>query len=919
MLKFRSAMRNGAFALISMSALIVGCPTTPDDTDTDEVEPLGPTLVHQLPGENLQEGADLTLAVTATDEDGVSGVTLYYRTMGLSAWELVYMEAQEGDDWQATLPASDVVAPGLEYYFKGIDDSSFQVITFLPESGPSDPYALPVQVVGESLPFEEDFEGAKNGLLKELGWRTFALGFEGYDFHLNESESVSGTTSAYHRRGPEGIAPFKDWLISPPLSFEGTDQIQVNWQQLGRYTEDASHSLWISTTSDDPQTEGAFTKIADLMPPAGEGWELSDLVDLSAWGNESVVYLAWYYEGQFADDWHIDDVQVRPLQPDLRLVDVAWSPDPVDPGGSTELTLTIENRSPMEAMDVTVSVDVDPAEGTAPETATIVSLAQDAQEDVTVTLNVDAAHLDNAYLPFSVEAADATNTWSFDSKIIVGEPTIATVDFYVFETGFVNGWLGVGDPDSPDLKFVGFSGVYDAEITHTVTIDLTEHAALLPATPSSRWWLLMDSTGWGMVERFDITTGAEIEAADVPRFFYTGFPEYVYLPEPPNPVVSSSVTTPTGLSPGDSASWLLQMANKGQSTVGETTITLSSTDPAITWLTGTNQIVAPSGWAADQTVSVSSTFQIDASKKDSVPIPVDILIEDETESFHRTTSIAVPWPVLSVSRLVIDDWAAGDGDGVLDPMEEAALEISLSNLGDRGTFSTVNCTLSQLGGTATASLTGTTANFGVMSPGETEDEDGFEVEVTSGSVGDDLQLRLTCSDGTETYEADFELTLGSPPWNTISTVRDSGADAVGGYAFDLLDGKYRCDGTTLDILIGSSTAYDPASVFVEAWALSTGADYVWYQFVLQGATGKVRGYDGKFIDLSSPAITYVSATELMFSVDIASLGLKQDSISLGFGAGFCGGGDYYCDHYPDAWGDPYISGLNTTEWFELNW
>ena len=206
-----------------------------------------------------------------------------------------------------------------------------------------------------------------------------------------------------------------------------------------------------------------------------------------------------------------------------------------------------------------------------------------------------------------------------------------------------------------------------------------------------------------------------------------------------------------------------------------------------------------------------------------------------------------------------------------------------------------------------------------MSPGETEDEDGFEVEVTSGSLGDDLQLRLTCSDGTETYEADFELTLGSPPWNTISTVRDSGADAVGGYAFDLLDGKYRCDGTTLDILIGSSTAYDPASVFVEAWALSTGADYVWYQFVLQGATGKVRGYDGKFIDLSSPAITYISATELMFSVDIASLGLKQDSISLGFGAGFCGGGDYYCDHYPDAWGDPYISGLNTTEWFELNW
>ena len=63
------------------------------------------------------------------------------------------------------------------------------------------------------------------------------------------------------------------------------------------------------------------------------------------------------------------------------------------------------------------------------------------------------------------------------------------------------------------------------------------------------------------------------------------------------------------------------------------------------------------------------------------------------ESFLRTATLNVPWPVLEVSRVVIDDSASGDGDGVLDPDESAELEIYVLNSGDLSTFrwSRVRC------------------------------------------------------------------------------------------------------------------------------------------------------------------------------------------------------------------------------------
>lgn len=900
---------------VALGCSAIACTDNTDDTDTD-VLPVGPELSHTPPTELIREGAPLTLTVDAQDEDGVAGVTLYYRTRGLSSWEVSYMEQGEDTVWTTTLDTSDVNAPGLEYYFKGIDDSSFQALTLLPENAPSEPYGIDVEVNAAALPFLADFEGATNGLLREVGWTAIAQGFEGYEFSLTQSESHSPTTSIWHRRGPEGLAAFKDWLISPPISLEAADQVQLTWWERGRYTEETNHSLWISTTSPDPRDTDAFEKVMDLPAPS-ETWERSELIDLSAWSGARVVYLAWYYEGQSADDWYIDDVDVRALQPDIELTEVTWTP--VAPGGTSTVSITLSNASPLSAENLSVALDVAPEEGTSSAPQTIATLATDERATLTFSMDVPAEHLDNAYLPFVVDISDANHSWQHDARMVVGDTTSAEVDLYLFGTAFVTGWLGVGDVDDPDLIFVAFNEVLAGEETHSFTFDVTEYAALLPATPDARWWLKVEAEEWGFVERFDLVTGENAAEATVPAYFYENFPEWIFVPEPPDPVLIDSTTSAVPLSPGASSSWTLRLQNFGEATVGETLLSVTTTDASLSLTGDTSTVLATDGWSRNAIADFTTSIAVADDKKDSVPVAVDVLIQDEVESFLRTATLNVPWPVLEVSRVVIDDSASGDGDGVLDPDESAELEIYVLNSGDLSTFSMVSCTLSQPGGSATATLANASANYGVLTVGEAEDEDGFAVAVTSGALGDTLEFLMSCSDGTEAYDAPFSLVLGTPPWNSVSTTRDSGADALNGYEFDLLSGKYRSDGTTLELSLTSSTPYTSSTVFVEAWGNSPGGDYSYYQIVVQGGAAKVRGYDGKFTDLGGASVDFVSATELVISITLAPLGLLQDTISLGFASGFCGGTDYYCDHYPDGWGDPYNSGFYTSAWLDLTW
>ena len=97
-------------------------------------------------------------------------------------------------------------------------------------------------------------------------------------------------------------------------------------------------------------------------------------------------------------------------------------------------------------------------------------------------------------------------------------------------------------------------------------------------------------------------------------------------------------------------------------------------DPSITFTSGATQVLASSGWVRNATNVVAVNFDIASDKKDSVPIPITLQIDDEVETMFIDGAIEVPWPVLEISRVVIDD-ATGDGDGVLDPGETADIDM----------------------------------------------------------------------------------------------------------------------------------------------------------------------------------------------------------------------------------------------------
>ena len=125
----------------------------------------------------------------------------------------------------------------------------------------------------------------------------------GYEFKLTQSEGCAVRRQGFGTAGSGGSCALKDWLVL--LRYRLKTRPKFRYILGARSNRAANHSLWISTTT--PDVEGAFEKVLDLPT---EEWERSSLVDLSAWGGNG-VYLAWYYEGQYADDWYIDDVDVR--------------------------------------------------------------------------------------------------------------------------------------------------------------------------------------------------------------------------------------------------------------------------------------------------------------------------------------------------------------------------------------------------------------------------------------------------------------------------------------------------------------------------------------------------------------------------------------------------------------------------------
>ena len=307
------------------------------------------------------------------------------------------------------------------------------------------------------------------------------------------------------------------------------------------------------------------------------------------------------------------------------------------------------------------------------------------------------------------------------------------------------------------------------------------------------------------------------------------------------------------------------------------------------------------------------------SHVNSKDLTARVILSDGVETWTVPVAFAVPFPVPTITGVTIDD---DGGDGILDPNEGAELEFRVTNLGDESTSGQVFAILSvEATSTAGAIADDNDESVGSLSPDDTNTVDRLFVEVDTSAPGDTVDLLLTLTDSLRTYEARMQLVLGEAPWQPMSDAGDADDDVIAPGDFEVVSGSYRYVDGTLQMRLVSRDTSDQAHLFVEAWATSPAADYGIYRMLAQSGTGSLQGYDfssGTFYDLDDPTISYPDAYTVQFDLPVEYMKLAFDEISIGFGAGWCGEPDYYCDHYPDAWGYPY-TGYDPSNWFNMEW
>ncbi len=163
------------------------------------------------------------------------------------------------------------------------------------------------------------------------GWSNMTSGAS-YTWTQSDAQAYSGAYCAWLQWGGQGEVQ-DEWLITPALDTSGFETLYMEFMETGFYWADygVSHEILISTTTpDDPAN---FTSVWQVTPSdyAAPWLDASG----SEWGQVSLaldeyigetIYIALRYQGEWADDWWIDDFRVfQPFEHDIKAL--AVTPD----------------------------------------------------------------------------------------------------------------------------------------------------------------------------------------------------------------------------------------------------------------------------------------------------------------------------------------------------------------------------------------------------------------------------------------------------------------------------------------------------------------------------------------------------------------------------------------------------------------
>lgn len=959
-------LRRLLFLIPFVASVIVtnGCPPPPDDDDTSEPECVNPDDPLVL-GNAVEAGQPVGFAVQvvaqATDDDGISTVSLYYRTEGQSGFTFTFMSNEAtGDDsiYVAEIPASVVQDPGVDYYVRATDSrSGCQEESFWPETGETEPLNFSTQLDLQPLPFYEFFEtddcGGEGADPDEVGWASAIESFpQGvHSWRLSDRSPLSGECAAFHSEGipggfwecppPDGTGTIErqNWLISPPMDMSGKSEIFVRWfeRHLTAGICAEVHSLYVSTGSPAPEV-GDYVAVEAELPFPGEAWASSAWYDLSEFAGAERAYVALYYQGGAAGRWQVDDLYVGEPLADLQLDEAGPLDGSVGPGSSSvELDVTILNVSDeygAAALTGTLST-ADPQLTVTGSEQTFAAIGPGASVtgDGPFLFDVAGGHPDNANLDFALVLDDGVgHIWTIPIRLLMGEESTLEVIYDAPAGAELQLEVGHGPVVAPDFAVQATStdlGGAAWELT------LTEEAAVLPPGPGLfRWHLEASNLGTvaGTLESVTFNVGGvdyTADSDDLPVELAPGEMVTVLVPPPPVLVAETWVSDPDPVGPGASVALSdLLLRNDGATTSGPVGCVLGSSSPDATGFDvepvtfGGSPIASGGSALADD----SFGFDVAAAHNDDSPVSLTLLCTDGADTLTSTFGLPVPYAHPVVGSVRIDD-SGGDGDGLADPGETVDVYITALNDGSVVTDGALTVDIVQgTGSTASDFIVGVgSLEFGsdpLEAAEAVESTASFEIALGSdNALGDSIVLDLTWQAGGDEWSETLIVEVTGLPWTDCPEALDLEGDVVGDQEFDIKGCAYRSDGGMLQVRLDSYTPFQSNISFV---------DFFFYEVPALFSVETVGGSAdfesgcvfGSDLEETEPISVEFIDNSVIARVLLDDLDEIGGNVQVAFGAGSCPD-VYFCDTYPFGaldfnieLGQYYCDGNN---FIPLNW
>jgi uncharacterized repeat protein (TIGR01451 family) len=151
---------------------------------------------------------------------------------------------------------------------------------------------------------EEGFDGAT---YPPTGWGVYMTGDSADPGWITTTDAYVSAPYAVAHYDDDLATDAESWLVTP--QFTPTVQTELAFWQLTYWDPYYwYHGIWVSDGSGDPNN-GDFVELVELDVGTGGSWE-KVFQSLSAYAG-TPIYVAFRYDGDYADWWFVDDVEVR--------------------------------------------------------------------------------------------------------------------------------------------------------------------------------------------------------------------------------------------------------------------------------------------------------------------------------------------------------------------------------------------------------------------------------------------------------------------------------------------------------------------------------------------------------------------------------------------------------------------------------